>query len=204
MTRIISGAAGGLRLKAVPGTATRPTTDRVKESLFSRLDAWGMCEDARVLDLYAGSGALGLEAASRGAREVTLVEKAAAAASVCRINAQTLATACPDATITTVQSSVLTFLGRAGSRRWDLVLADPPYPLTGQEITTLLGHLVGRLGPGAVIVVERSSRSAEPEWPSGLRRFERSDHGETTLWYVEADHGAAPEDHRDSSSEAMA
>lgn len=202
MTRIISGAAGGLRLKAVPGTATRPTTDRVKESLFSRLDAWGMCENARVLDLFAGSGALGLEAASRGAREVTLVEKSTSAASVCRANAKVLATAVPQATITTVQSPVLTFLGRAGSRRWDLVLADPPYPLTNQEVAGLLGHLVGRLGPGAVIVVERSARTQEPEWPRGLRRFERSDHGETVLWYVEADD--APEDHNESSSEAIA
>ena len=76
MTRIIAGRAGGQRLKSVPGSATRPTTDRVKESLFARLDAWGMCEGARVLDLFAGSGALGLEAASRGAATVTLVERA--------------------------------------------------------------------------------------------------------------------------------
>ena len=88
MTRIISGTAGGLRIKSVPGSATRPTTDRVKESLFARLDAWGMCQDARVLDLFAGSGALGLEAASRGAREVTLVEKAAGAASGTRVPVQ--------------------------------------------------------------------------------------------------------------------
>ncbi|GAA2109053.1 16S rRNA (guanine(966)-N(2))-methyltransferase RsmD [Kocuria atrinae] len=185
MTRIISGAAGGLRIKSVPGSATRPTTDRVKESLFARLEAWGMCEDARVLDLFAGSGALGLEAASRGAREVTLVEKANGAASVCRANAQVLAGARPDIEITTVQSPVATFLTRLGSRRWDLVLVDPPYPLPNEDLTALLGRLVGHLGPGAVIVVERSARTEEPTWPEGLQRLEHTTHGETVLWYVE-------------------
>ena len=113
MTRIIAGRAGGQHLKAVPGSATRPTTDRVKESLFGRLDAWGMCEDARVLDLFAGSGALGLEAASRGAATVTLVEKAGAAARVCRENAALLAASCPGAKITTVHAGVAGYLGRA-------------------------------------------------------------------------------------------
>lgn len=185
MTRIISGTAGGLRIKSVPGSATRPTTDRVKESLFARLEAWGMCEDSRVLDLFAGSGALGLEAASRGAREVTLVEKSAGAASVCRANAQVLAGARPDIEITTVQSPVATFLARQGNHRWDLVLVDPPYPLPNEDLTALLARLVGHLGPGAVIVVERSARTEEPVWPEGLQRFERSAHGETVLWYVE-------------------
>lgn len=185
MTRIISGTAGGLRIKSVPGSATRPTTDRVKESLFARLDAWGMCEDARVLDLFAGSGALGLEAASRGARQVTLVEKASGAASVCRANAQVLAGARPDIEITTVQSPVTTFLARQGNHRWDLVLVDPPYPLPNEDLTVLLTRLVGHLGPGAVIVVERSVRTEEPSWPDGLQRFEQSTHGETVLWYVE-------------------
>ncbi|RKQ36602.1 16S rRNA (guanine(966)-N(2))-methyltransferase RsmD [Kocuria tytonis] len=187
MTRIIAGRAGGQRLRSVPGSATRPTTDRVKESLFGRLDAWGMCEDARVLDLFAGSGALGLEAASRGAAVVTLVEKASAAVAVCRENARALAASCPEAKITTVHSAVAGYLGRAPFHRWDLVLADPPYPLENAELTRLLSLLVGRLGPGGVVVVERSVRTGEPDWPRGLRRFERSDHGETVLWYLEAD-----------------
>ena len=185
MTRIVSGTAGGLRIKSVPGSATRPTTDRVKESLFARLDAWGMCQDARVLDLFAGSGALGLEAASRGAREVTLVEKAPGAASVCRANAHVLASARPDAVITTVQSPVAAFLARQGGHRWDLVLVDPPYPLPNEDLTVLLARLVGHLGPGAVIAVERSGRTEEPAWPAGLQRFGQSTHGETVLWYVE-------------------
>ncbi|WP_369821443.1 RsmD family RNA methyltransferase [Kocuria sp. CNJ-770] len=87
MSRIIAGAAGGLRLQSVPGQGTRPTTDRVKESLFARLEAWGMLHEARVLDLFAGSGALGCEAASRGAAAVTLVERHPPAVRVCRANA---------------------------------------------------------------------------------------------------------------------
>lgn len=201
MTRIISGAAGGLRLKAVPGTATRPTSDRVKESLFARLDAWGMCHDARVLDLFAGSGALGLETASRGAREVTLVEKAATTAAVCRENARTVARVCPGTTITTVHTPAASFLNRSGSRRWDLVLADPPYPVANEDLTALLGRLVGRLGPGAVIAVERSARTPEPDWPAGLRRFERSRHGETALWFVEQTPADA---HSKTASDAIA
>ncbi|KIC67274.1 RsmD family RNA methyltransferase [Kocuria rhizophila] len=187
MTRIIAGRAGGQHLKAVPGSATRPTTDRVKESLFGRLDAWGMCEDARVLDLFAGSGALGLEAASRGAARVTLVEKAGAAARVCRENAALLAASCPGAKITTVHAGVAGYLGRAPFHRWDLVLADPPYPLENEELARTLSLLVGRLGPGGVIAVERSARTGEPAWPQGLRRFETSEHGETVIWYLEAD-----------------
>ncbi|CAL8898412.1 DNA methylase [Kocuria varians] len=191
MTRIIAGRAGGQRLHSVPGSATRPTTDRVKESLFARLDAWGMCDGARVLDLFAGSGALGLEAASRGASTVTLVERAGAAAKVCRANAEILRAACPDTKITTVQSAVAGYLGRAPFHRWDLVLVDPPYPLENDELASTLVPLADRLGPGGVVVVERSARTEEPAWPAGLRRFEASDHGETRIWYLEAEHDAA-------------
>ena len=193
MTRIIAGRAGGQHLKSVPGSATRPTTDRVKESLFGRLDAWGMCEDARVLDLFAGSGALGLEAASRGAARVTLVEKAGAAARVCRENAALLAASCPGTKITTVHAGVAGYLGRAPFHRWDLVLADPPYPLENEELVRMLSLLRGRLGPGGVVAVERSARTEEPVWPRGLRRFESSAHGETVIWYLEADEESAPE-----------
>ena len=187
MTRIIAGRAGGQHLRSVPGSATRPTTDRVKESLFARLDAWGMCADARVLDLFAGSGALGLEAASRGAATVTLVERSGSAVRTCRENAALLAASCPGAQITTVHSAVAGYLGRASSQRWDLVLADPPYPLGNEELARTLAPLAGRLGPGGVVAVERSARTGEPAWPQGLRRFESSGHGETVIWYLEAD-----------------
>lgn len=188
MTRIIAGAAGGLRLKSVPGTATRPTTDRAKESLFSRLDAWGMCTNASVLDLFAGSGALGLEAASRGAKDVTLVEKASSAARTCRANAAILSESGLSARITTTQTSAQQHLNTVSNAQWDLVFVDPPYPMTNPEVSELLASLRGRLGPGAVIVVERSVRTPEPQWPQGLQRFERSTHGETVLWYVEEHH----------------
>ena len=187
MTRIIAGVAGGRRLRTPAGRRTRPTSDRVREALFSRLEHLDVLHAARVLDLYAGSGALGLEAASRGAAVVTLVEKAAAAAKVCRENAALLAASCPETQVTTVHSGVAGYLGRAPFHRWDLVLADPPYPLENAELTRLLSLLVGRLGPGGVIAVERAARTEEPAWPEGLRRFETSLHGETVLWFLEAD-----------------
>ena len=140
-----------------------------------------------MLDLVAGSGALGLEAASRGAATVTLVENAGAAARVCRENAALLAASCPGAKITTVHAGVAGYLGRAPFHRWDLVLADPPYPLENEELARMLSLLVGRLGPGGVIAVERSARTGEPAWPKGLRRFETSEHGETVIWYLETD-----------------
>lgn len=205
MSRIVAGAAGGLKLRSVPGNATRPTTDRVKESLFSRLESWGMLADARVLDLFAGSGALGCEAGSRGAASVHLVEREARAAAVCQHNARTVNQAlrrsvrsteggaddgidgpAEKPVVTVTRRSVSSFLTEA-TGPWDLVLADPPYPLTEVELTDVLAPLAGRLGPGAVIVVERSSRSPEPTWPRGLRRLEVSRHGETTLWYAEED-----------------
>ena len=186
MTRIIAGAAGGTRLASVPGTGTRPTTDRVKESLFSRLDAWGMIDDARVLDLFAGSGALGCECASRGAREVVLVEKHPRAVSVCRANAETVNRALGSQRVRCERGSVHGYAS-AHEGPWDLVLADPPYPLGEAELSEVLSLLSGKLGPGGVVVIERSSRSPEPAWPQGLRRLESSRHGETMLWFGEAD-----------------
>ncbi|GAB2627153.1 16S rRNA (guanine(966)-N(2))-methyltransferase RsmD [Kocuria arenosa] len=188
MSRIIAGAAGGLRLQSVPGRDTRPTTDRVKESLFARLEAWGMLRDARVLDLFAGSGALGCEAASRGAAAVTLVERHAGAARVCRANAGTVHRALGrDDVVTVRHGAVGAYLADPAEGPWDLVLADPPYPLPEAELATVLAPLVGRLREGGVLVVERSSRSPEPDWPAGLRRFEQKRHGETTMWFAETD-----------------
>lgn len=186
MSRIIAGAAGGQRLASVPGTATRPTTDRVKESLFSRLESWGMLADARVLDLFAGSGALGCEAASRGARAVELVEKAAKALEVCRTNARMINRALGSEAVQCARGSVQAHLA-ARPGPWDLVLADPPYPLGEGELTEVLAGLVGKLGPGAVVVIERSSRSPQPVWPAGMRLLDQSRHGETVLWFAEAD-----------------
>lgn len=184
MTRIISGFAGSLRL-AVPPAGTRPTSDRVREAMFSALDARGVLPGARVLDLYAGSGALGLEAASRGAAHVTLVDKAAAAHRVTTDNAARIRKAAPRGSLEIVVSSqpVQSFLGAARTA-WDVVFLDPPYDLGGSELVHNLEALVPLLAPDAVVVVERSARDPEPAWPAGLERERRKDYGETAVYYL--------------------
>ena len=186
MSRIIAGIAGGVPLAAVPGSATRPTTDRVKEALFSRLDALGMVQHARVLDLYAGSGALGVEAASRGASTVELVESEVKAAQVCERNARTVNDAVSRRAVTVRRSKVSSFLERVPpGPHWDLVLMDPPYPLGEGALAAVLAALAPRLAPDAIVVVERSSRSPEPDWPDGLVRYGDKKYGETRLWFAE-------------------
>lgn len=186
VTRIIAGAAGGTPLAAVPGSLTRPTTDRVKEALFSRLDAFGVIAGARVLDLYAGSGALGVESGSRGARAVDLVESEAKASAVCQRNADLINGVLGQKTVTVHRSKVEPFLDRAApTAAWDLVFLDPPYPLEDGTLSAVLQKLAAHLGPGAVVVVERSSRSPEPGWPVGMTRFAEKKYGETRLWFAE-------------------
>ncbi|GAA2244431.1 16S rRNA (guanine(966)-N(2))-methyltransferase RsmD [Herbiconiux moechotypicola] len=203
MTRIIGGAAGSLAL-AVPRSGTRPTSDRVREAVFSALDARDVLPGARVLDLYAGSGALGLEALSRGAGEVVLVERNAAAAQVARRNAATVARAlgggggAGTARAVVAAQAVLPWLRAAASPsapRFDVVFLDPPYDLADDELTETLQAVVPLLAPDAVLLVERSSRSPEPGWPAGLELDRSRKHGETALWWASpADDGpAAPE-----------
>ncbi|GAB2569572.1 RsmD family RNA methyltransferase [Leucobacter ruminantium] len=208
MTRIIAGAAGSLRLE-VPKAGTRPTSDRVREAIFSALESWGLVDGARVLDLYAGSGALGLEAASRGASAVTLVERHAQAAQVAGRNARTVLGAfgrgsgkggrgsegsAPE--IVVVKQSVQTFLestppggsslaGDGDPSLWDVALLDPPYDLEETELAGNLAALVPLLSADAVVLVERSSRSPEPSWPAGLRPLRDRRYGETALWWAE-------------------
>lgn len=198
MTRIIAGFAGSLALH-VPRSGTRPTSDRVREAIFSALEARDELEGARVLDLFAGSGALGLEAASRGAAEVVLVERAKPAAEVCRRNAQALERAARGAAgvavprIRVAAQSAGAFLEQwAGSA--DLVFIDPPYDLAERELHTVLDLLAPRLAADATVVVERSSRSPEPVWPDGLALDRRRDYGETALWwaFTEPDAPAEP------------
>ncbi|MET0853271.1 MAG: 16S rRNA (guanine(966)-N(2))-methyltransferase RsmD [Microterricola sp.] len=187
MTRIVSGFAGSLPLR-VPKSGTRPTSDRVREAIFSALDARDAIAGLRVLDLYAGSGALGLEAASRGARVVTLVEKNQQAATLCRANAAAVAKAAPRTgapQITVSGQSVQGFLDGT-SAGFDLVFIDPPYELSAEELAENLRALAPLLHEEAVVMVERSSRSPEPEWPSGLELDRRKDYGDTTLWWAHA------------------
>ncbi|WP_374929806.1 RsmD family RNA methyltransferase [Kytococcus sedentarius] len=195
--RIIAGSLGGRRIAAPRGANTRPTSDRVRESLFSMLEHEGVLRDAWVLDLFAGSGALGLEAHSRGARRVDGVDSAAGAIATFRENLASLGLAGTDA-VHAHHRSVLAFLG-AGRRalvgdgadlpdggRVVLALLDPPYPLDEEELAEVLGALADDwLAPGAIVVVERSVRSPEPVWPPGLERFRHREQGETALWFAE-------------------
>ncbi|MDR2999501.1 MAG: 16S rRNA (guanine(966)-N(2))-methyltransferase RsmD, partial [Microbacterium sp.] len=163
MTRIIAGAARGLRLD-VPSAGTRPTSDRVRESLFGSLESMDVIDGARVLDLYAGSGALGLEAWSRGAASVDLVEKSHAAAGIVRRNIATVAKALGarpgDARVH--QSAVHGFLQHT-TGPFDLVFTDPPYELDDASMTADLAALAPLLSPDAIVVIERAQRSSAPE-----------------------------------------
>ncbi|HEY6798723.1 MAG TPA: 16S rRNA (guanine(966)-N(2))-methyltransferase RsmD [Kineosporiaceae bacterium] len=184
MTRIIAGAAGGRRLVTPPGERTRPTSDRVREALFSMLEARGAVRGARVLDLFAGSGALGLEAASRGAAAVTLVDSSRQAVAAARRNAGAVTGAGGPAAVEVVLAPALRYLQQATGPAFDLVLLDPPYALGDDELATHLTALAapGRLAPGAVVVVERGARGAGPRWPAGLVPERDRRYGETVLW----------------------
>lgn len=182
MTRIVAGRLGG-RSIAVPPRGTRPTSDRVREAIFSRLEHYDAIEGRRVLDLFAGSGALGLEAASRGAAHVTLVDAARRAADVCRKNVTTLGLR----EVSVVTDRAERFVGSAQPvEPWDLVFLDPPYDLDESVLDALLDALAlpGVVGPDAVVVVERSRRSAEPHWPGHWQLFAHKDYGETSVWYA--------------------
>ncbi|TFB64145.1 MULTISPECIES: 16S rRNA (guanine(966)-N(2))-methyltransferase RsmD [Cryobacterium] len=185
MTRIISGFAGSLTL-AVPKSGTRPTSDRVREAIFSALESRDALHGMRVLDLYAGSGALGLEAASRGARVVTLVENSYGAAAMCRKNAEAVQRSAPKGTelkIAVSSQAVQSFLG-ATKDGFDVVFLDPPYDLTEVELGNNLGALAPLLAEDALVVLERSSRSPEPNWGTQLVLERRKDYGDTTVWYA--------------------
>jgi 16S rRNA (guanine966-N2)-methyltransferase len=152
--RVIAGTYGGRILKAPPGAATRPTSDRVREALFSILGE--RTRDARVLDLFAGSGALGLEALSRGAAAVTFVDDAAAAIRAIRANLDALGA---DADVR--RQDALRFLGTARERgaQYDLVFLDPPYRLAERLAHPLSEALPAVLAPGAVAVAESDRRA---------------------------------------------
>ena len=188
MTRIISGAFGG-RLIDVPGGATtRPTSDRVREALFGRLDHQDVLVGARVLDLYAGSGALGLEALSRGARTATFVESDRGTAEVLWRNVAALLSAEAASTVSVLTEPVQRVLLRPPGHAFDLVLADPPYGLEEDELADVLALLPrhGWLGPEALVVVERSSRSPEPRWPAQLASVDERRYGDTRVWWARA------------------
>jgi 16S rRNA (guanine966-N2)-methyltransferase len=183
VSRIVAGTYGGRRIATPPGDDTRPTSDRVREALFSSLDAANVLYGRRFLDLYAGSGAIGLEAASRGASHVMLVESDPRAARVIRDNVALLKAASV-AVIGAGKVATVLAGGPVGGR-YEVVFADPPYAMTDRELAAVLAALVERdwLEPGALVVIERSKRSGEPSWVEGITPERSRRYGETVLWY---------------------
>jgi 16S rRNA (guanine966-N2)-methyltransferase len=185
VARVIAGEAGGRRLAVPDGRNTRPTSDRAREGLFATIVSLiGDLAGTRVLDLYAGSGAVGLEALSRGARHVLLVESGARAARVIRDNIAAIGL--PGAELAT--DRVERLLARGPSATYDVVFADPPYALAADEVTNMLQalHHNGWLAPGALVIVERATRSGPVSWPAGLQPDRARRYGEATFWYARA------------------
>lgn len=187
MTRIISGFAGSRELK-VPKSGTRPTSDRVREAIFSALEARDVIEGANVLDLYAGSGALGLEAISRGASHATFVEKNTPAAGLLRSNCELITNAgkLPASVTHVTVAPVISYLNTTVEREFDLVFIDPPYDLSENDVTSMFEHLVPHVASGADIVCERSSRSPQPTLPKNLSLTKSKAYGETTVHWISA------------------
>jgi 16S rRNA (guanine966-N2)-methyltransferase len=184
VTRIIAGLAGGRRLATGSGRTTRPTRDRAREGLFSTVEAIrGGLAGAAAADLYAGSGAVGLEALSRGAADVLLVEADGRAARVIRENIALVGL--QGARLVTDKVGRALGRGPEGAAPRDFVFADPPYAAADDEVAAVLSALLGPgwLAPGALVAVERATRSGPLTWPVGYE-FDRSRrYGEATVWY---------------------
>jgi 16S rRNA (guanine966-N2)-methyltransferase len=177
VTRVIAGRWGGRRLRTPPGDGTRPTSDRVRESLFSSLQSlFGGLDGVRVLDVYAGSGALALEALSRGAASADLVESDRRAAQVAQQNARELG-----AEAIVHRTSAASFAA-AATGPYDLVMLDPPYAVATDDVAAVVAALAPSLADDAVVVVERSTRTPFT-WPAGFEGFRDRAHGETTVWF---------------------
>jgi len=192
VTRIIAGVAGGRRLAVPSGRSTRPTSDRTREGLFSAVVAMlGGLGGAAVLDLFAGSGAVGLEALSRGASDVLLVEADARAAQAITHNIAVVGL--PGARLVKDRVDRVLRRGPGTARPRDLVFADPPYAMTDEQVRAVLVLLAEEawLAPRALVVVERDARSGPPPWPGGYVDDRSRRYGETTLWYGRAS-GDAP------------
>ncbi|MFE5139322.1 16S rRNA (guanine(966)-N(2))-methyltransferase RsmD [Streptomyces fagopyri] len=187
MTRVIAGRAGGRRLSVPPGTGTRPTSDRAREGLFSTWQSLlgGPLEGERVLDLYAGSGAVGLEALSRGAGHALLVESDARAARVIRENVTSLGL--PGAEVRPGKAEQIVQMP-APAEPYDLVFLDPPYAVPDDDLREILLTLrtQGWLAGEALVTVERSTRGGEFGWPDGFDALRARRYGEGTFWYGRA------------------
>ncbi len=183
MPRVIAGQAGGRRLAVPDGRDTRPTSDRAREGLFATISSIaGPLDGARVLDLYAGSGAVGLEALSRGAGHVLLVEQGTRAVRVIKENISSIGL--PGAVLVTDRVERMLARGPDGDP-YDVVFADPPYALADAAVERVLALLAdaGWMAPGALVVVERATRSGPVSWPAGFVPDRERRYGEATFWY---------------------
>lgn len=199
MSRIIAGRRRGQRLAAPSGSATRPTTDRVREAAFNLIADWAgtagepadrMLARFSFLDLYAGSGAVGLEAASRGAAPVVCVEKDPRTASLARRNAATL-----DLDVAVVTAGADAYLGRPPPAAFDVVWLDPPYAHPAAAVGDVVRRVMagGWLAADGLVVVERSARGEAPPWPAGVRVRARR-YGETVLFLATAADDRTPKE----------
>jgi 16S rRNA (guanine966-N2)-methyltransferase len=212
VARVIAGEAGGRRLAVPDGRNTRPTSDRAREGLFATISSIaGPLSGLRVMDLYAGSGAVGIEALSRGAAHVLLVESAAPALRIIRANVEAVGLPGAEVAADRVERLLARAPGSARAREsaparesarapesapargYDVVFADPPYALPAAEVTRVLELLAthGWLAPQALVVIERATRDGELTWPSGYLPDRARRYGEATFWY-----GLAPRDVR--------
>jgi 16S rRNA (guanine966-N2)-methyltransferase len=186
VTRIIAGAIGSLQLKPA-AKATRPTSDRVKESLFAKLDAMGVIEGARVLDLFAGTGALGLESGSRGAISVDLVERDRNAFDLLQQNVKSSLSSFEKQGISNkIQAHNLDaqrYL-KSAAAGFDLVFIDPPYDFPNSELEQLLLAVADLLSEAGLVIVERSSRSEELVIEVLDLQSSKS-YGDTAVWIYE-------------------
>lgn len=195
MSRVIAGALGGRRLRTPPGDRTRPTSDRVREALFSRIESLlGGIDGAVVLDLYAGSGAVGLEALSRGAVRAMLVECDRRAVAAVRANVAALGVQGQAIVVADRVERVLARVAPWAGGPADVVFVDPPYTLDGLALSDTLsaGATNGWFADDALLVVERPTRGGPWVFPAGVRPAGERRYGETTLWYGHRD-PAAPD-----------
>jgi 16S rRNA (guanine966-N2)-methyltransferase len=174
VTRIVGGVAGGRRLAVPAGREVRPTSERVREALASALEArLGGLGGRTVLDLFAGTGAVGLELLSRGAAAVTLVESSAAVRKVLEANVAGLGL--PGATVVGKRAETVL---QGTDDGWDISFLDPPYALDIRPILDGAAPHTRQL-----LVIERASRSPDPRWPEGFEELHHRRYGDSTLWY---------------------
>lgn len=187
MTRIISGLAGSIKL-ASPAKVTRPTSDRIRESIFAMLESRDLIEGASVLDLCAGTGALALEAVSRGASRAVMVERDGKAAAVCVANLKSvqksLEKADVEANIRVVNKSCQSFVANVSPNEYSLVFIDPPYEVSNAEVEGILKALAPSLSPQATVVLERSSRGEMPNLEPEYELEETKNYGDTVVYWL--------------------